>query len=78
MKEVHKGFITEAEFGGFKYLVFNFDSSDNARVESLFEQFAYHPRIKITIEDIREPKERALDCFRDIEVVAQVSMAAPI
>ena len=61
MKDVHKGFITEAWFMGRKYLVFNFDTRGNTRLENLFEPFACHPRIKITIEDIRESKERVTD-----------------
>ena len=73
MKEVHEGYITEAEVQGIKCLMFNFDAGGSARVESLCEEFCHHPKVRLRIEDIREPKERATDYLK-----AQATMAAPI
>jgi len=73
MKREYDGYITQAEVQGVKCLIFNFDAGGNARVESLFEEFCYHPRVKLRIQDIRDPKERLTDCLK-----AQVIMAAPI
>ena len=88
-KVIYTGYIMEGEFEGIKCLVFNFDEGGSARVESLAEEFCHHPRVKLTIEDIREPKERAedwvarvsavsLQTYRGIGVVPQRTMAAPI
>jgi len=47
MKREYDGYITQAEVQGVKCLIFNFDAGGNARVESLFEEFCYHPRVKL-------------------------------
>lgn len=73
MKKIYEGYIIEAEFEDFKCLMFNFDEGGSARVESLAEAFYHHPRIRITIEDIREQKERSMDYLK-----AQATMAVPI
>ena len=81
MKVTHEGYITEAEFGGIKCLMFNFDAAGNARVESLFEEFCYHPRVRITIEDIREQKERSMDAPLEGALISTpffAPVAAPI
>ena len=73
MKRKYEGYITEAEVQGIKCLMFNIDGSGSARVESLCEEFCHHPKVRLTIEDIREKKERLTDYVK-----AQVTMAAPI
>ncbi|MBC8274803.1 MAG: hypothetical protein H8E40_07540 [Chloroflexi bacterium] len=76
MKEVYKGYLRGVDtVTGTRLFLCIGDVV--VPVEKMFEKFNGH-NVRITIEDIREPKERALDCFRDIEVVPQVSMAAPI
>ena len=78
MKKTYEGYITEVEFGGIKCLVFNFDKGGNVRVESLCEEFCYHPWVRLTIEDIREQKERATDYRATIMADHPLSMAVPI
>ena len=85
MKEVYQGYLKLEEFDAQGWLMFRMDDGA-VHVETLFEEFVNHPRIQITIEDIREPKERVRDyvarvsavSLKDIEVVPQHTMAAPI
>ena len=78
MKKQYEGHITEAQFEGIKCMVFNFDEGHSVRVESLCEEFCYHSRVRLTIEDIREQKERATDYRATIMADHPLSMAVPI